>query len=167
MTKPYTVLAEVLDGLQDATDTATFSVTDHVITDGDEYQLRSYELEEIKKLWREGSDALVEFIAPWEAKVAAIRAQFMEILRPLQDAEMLLTTALSAYETQQKPPRQPRTLWSAEVADPRLLVAAVADERTLLRYIQPNQTELNALARKTKSEDLGVPGVVGVQRGKA
>lgn len=56
--------------------------------------------------------------------------------------------------------------WAAEVFDLKDLVGAAAINPEYLEFLLPNQTKLNALARKNKST-MRVPGVVAVRKEKS
>jgi hypothetical protein len=54
--------------------------------------------------------------------------------------------------------------WSAEVVDIQKLCAEIAAGRVPTDAVKINEPWLNAVARKMKQEDLGIPGVKGVYK---
>jgi hypothetical protein len=57
-----------------------------------------------------------------------------------------------------------RMLWSATVVNLKALAQAVAEGRAPETVIAPVMPILNAMAKATKSRDLGIPGVIGEEK---
>lgn len=104
-----------------------------------------------------------------EEEVLAIKHRHHEITSRLK-ATLFSQRAICEQYLMDKGLEEPtlelKHTWAAEVFDLKDLVGAAAINPEYLEFLLPNQTKLNALARKNKST-MRVPGVIAVRKEKS
>lgn len=103
------------------------------------------------------------------AQVDAARERYDEIANRLKSALYRQHAICEQYlmDKGTEPPEPAKKYtWSAEVFNLSDLVSAAAINPEYMEFLLPNQTKLNARARKEKST-MRVPGVVAIRREKS
>ncbi len=147
-------------------------VTTAPIVDQDGYDHYVATLRVVKRLTQEVVQARGEVTRDLVSKLFFLNQRFDGPAHDLEKGDKLLTKNLSTYVQQMRDDETPvkraagttaREVWRAEVTDENALIAAVADEATLPRYVTANMKELHAAASFAKVENLCIPGVKGVR----
>ncbi len=171
MTLPI-LIDDILAQFDTSINEMLLDVTTAPIVDQDGYDHYVATLRVVKRLINEVSEATGEVTRDLRSQLFALNQRFEKPARDLKAADALLRNNLATYVQQMRdadtPPKRAagttvRETWRAEVVDEPALIAAVADEATLPRYVTANMKELHAAASFAKGENLGIPGVKGVR----